>query len=301
MKNREVAWRVFAGEFGSSRVEIKGEGEKMPSYVVSPLGAMMNRVFVVGVLTDIENIGSNEPFWRARISDPTGTFYLSSGQYQPEATMALSKIQPPKFVAVVGKIRTYSPEEGTMYVSIRPEKITVVDIALRDYWVMETCKATLRRISAMEEAKKMSAPSVEELVKLGYGQALAEGVVKSVEAYGEVDLANYRHMVVDALKFLMPEQHAGIDIPDLDSEAPEEIDDEAVTDPEAQQTQEDKEKVVLALVEQLDKGGKGAPWDDIVAEAKKSGIDREELDEISNSLLDKGLVYEPVLGKMKVI
>ena len=301
MKNREVAWRVFAGEFSSSRVEIKGEGEKMPSYVVSPLGAMMNRVFVVGVLTDIENIGSNEPFWRARISDPTGTFYLSSGQYQPEATMALSKIQPPKFVAVVGKIRTYSPEEGTMYVSIRPEKITVVDIALRDYWVMETCKATLRRISAMEEAKKMSTPSVDELVKLGYGQALAEGVVKSIEMYGEVDLTNYRHMVVDALKFLMPEQQAGIDIPDLDSEAPEEIDDEVVTDPEAQQTQEDKEKVVLALVEQLDKGGKGAPWDDIVAEAKKSGIEREELDEISNSLLDKGLVYEPVLGKMKVI
>jgi RPA family protein len=301
VKNREVAWRVFAGEFSSSRVEIKGEGEKMPSYVVSPLGAMMNRVFVVGVLTDIENIGSNEPFWRARISDPTGTFYLSSGQYQPEATMALSKIQPPKFVAVVGKIRTYSPEEGTMYVSIRPEKITVVDIALRDYWVMETCKATLRRISAMEEAKKMSTPSVDELVKLGYGQALAEGVVKSIEMYGEVDLTNYRHMVVDALKFLMPEQQAGIDIPDLDSEAPEEIDDEVVTDPEAQQTQEDKEKVVLALVEQLDKGGKGAPWDDIVAEAKKSGIEREELDEISNSLLDKGLVYEPVLGKMKVI
>jgi uncharacterized protein len=300
VKNREVAWRVFAGEFGSSRVEIKGEGEKMPSYVVSPLGAMMNRVFVVGVLTDIENIGSNEPFWRARISDPTGTFYLSSGQYQPEATMALSKIQPPKFVAVVGKIRTYSPEEGTMYVSIRPEKITVVDIELRDYWVMETCKATLRRISALEEAKKMSTPSVEELVKLGYGQALAEGVVKSVETYGEVDLTHYRNMVVDALKFLMPEHQAGVDVPDLDADVPDEID-EAVTDPEAQQTQEDKEKVVLALVEQLDKGGKGAPWDDIVAEAKKSGIEREELDEISNSLLDKGLVYEPVLGKMKVI
>ena len=301
MKNREVAWRVFAGEFSSSRVEIKGEGEKMPSYVVSPLGAMMNRVFVVGVLTDIENIGTNEPFWRARISDPTGTFYLSSGQYQPEATMALSKIQPPKFVAVVGKIRTYSPEEGTMYVSIRPEKITVVDIALRDYWVMETCKATLRRISAMEEAKKMSSPSVDELVKLGYGQALAEGVVKSIETYGEVDLENYRHMVVDALKFLMPEQHVGVDVPNMDSEAPEEIDDDVVTDPEAQQTQEDKEKVVLALVEQLDKGGKGAPWDEIVAEAKKVGIEREELDELSNSLLDKGLVYEPVLGKMKVI
>jgi len=38
-----------------------------------------------------------------------------------------------------------------------------------------------------------------------------------------------------------------------------------------------------------------------VSEAGKAGIERDELDEITNSLLDKGLVYEPVLGKMKII
>ena len=37
-EDREVAWRVFAGEFNSSRLEIKGEGEKVPSYLVTPLG-----------------------------------------------------------------------------------------------------------------------------------------------------------------------------------------------------------------------------------------------------------------------
>ena len=45
-----------------------------------------------------------EPMWRARVSDPTGVFYLSAGQYQPEAAIALSKIKPPTYVAVIGKV-----------------------------------------------------------------------------------------------------------------------------------------------------------------------------------------------------
>ena len=90
MISREVAWRVFAGEYSSSNFEIKGEGERAPSYIVTPIGAMINRVFLVGVLTDLDNIGTGEePLWRARLSDPTGTFYVSSGQYQPEATATL--------------------------------------------------------------------------------------------------------------------------------------------------------------------------------------------------------------------
>jgi uncharacterized protein len=294
MMVRELAWRVFAAEFGSSRLEIKGEGDKAPSHLITPLGAQVNRLLAVGVLTDIDNIGTEEePLWRARIQDPTGTFYLSSGQYQPEATAALSKIAPPKFVAVVGKVRTYSPEEGTMYVSIRPEKVQVVDMAVRDYWVLETCRATMRRINAMEEAADMTPASVEELVKLGYPKGLAEGVLKAREHYGEVDLHRYRHMVTDALKFLLPEQ-AGPEIPMEVSDMPDEIEEEP-------EDSLDKEKVVLELVEKLDKSGKGAPWDEIVTGAAKAGIERDELDEITSSLLDKGLVYEPVLGKMKII
>ena len=58
MKAREPAWRVFASEFNASTLKIKGEGEKAPSYVVTPLGAMVNRLFIVGILTDIQNLGT---------------------------------------------------------------------------------------------------------------------------------------------------------------------------------------------------------------------------------------------------
>ena len=51
MNARETAWRVFATELSASSLEIRATEEKSPSYVVSPLGAKINRVLVAGVLT----------------------------------------------------------------------------------------------------------------------------------------------------------------------------------------------------------------------------------------------------------
>jgi len=276
--SREVAWRVFAAEFNSSSLEMKGEGEKTPSYLISPLGAKMNRIFVVGVLTDNENVGNeNEPVWRAKITDPTGTFYMTAGQYQPEAAMVLAKLQPPCFVAVVGKFRTYSPEEGKLYVSIRPERVGKVEASVRDGWVLETCKATVDRISAMEEAMKLGEPTVEKLIQIGSSRPLAEGVVHSMQHYSPEDLSRYKGMVSDALKFLLPEYQTGPDLP-VEHDIPEEIEDDDEPD------DVDKEALVLSMIEGLD-SGKGAAWDEVVQKARSQGIEREELDAIANSLL----------------
>lgn len=298
MISREIAWRVFAGEYNSSDLEIKGEGERAPSYVVTPLGAMVNRLFVVGVMTDKDNIGTEEePLWRARISDPSGIFYISAGQYQPEAALAVSKIEPPAFVAVVGKSRTYSPEEGTVYVSIRPEAVKVVEEEIRDYWVLEAGQATVKRIEAMEDALEMEEPSVEELVKLGHERRLAEGVVQSLSHYVGVNLSTYREMVVDALRYLLPEHEMEMEVPKGEPESPEEIEVEEVEEEE----DIDREEQVLGIIDALDRNEKGAPWDEIMEESEKVGIGQTDLEEITNSLLDKGLIYEPVLGKMKRI
>jgi hypothetical protein len=39
-------------------------------------------------------------FVHARAADPTGVFTISSGWHRPEVTGALSRIEPPAFVAV---------------------------------------------------------------------------------------------------------------------------------------------------------------------------------------------------------
>jgi hypothetical protein len=74
-----------------------------------------------------------------------------AGQYQPEATSTLRDLEPPAYVAVVGKPRTYETDDGTVNVSVRPESIQVVDAATRDRWVVETAERTLDRVSAFED------------------------------------------------------------------------------------------------------------------------------------------------------
>src|SRR2546428_1188895 len=159
---REVAWRVFASEYSDANLEMDGGADRAPSYIVTPLGAKVNRVFVVGVITDVENVGSGiQPMWRARVSDPTGTFHIYAGQYQPEAAATLSKLKPPVFGAIVGKSRIYSPEAGTVVTSIRPERIKPVDEADRDHWNLETSRSPPERVDTTASAPDADPPTEE--------------------------------------------------------------------------------------------------------------------------------------------
>jgi len=309
MNLREVAWRVFAEEYNSSTLEYKGEGEKPVSYVITPLGAKINRMLIVGVVTDIEDIGEEgKPRYRARITDSTGTFYISAGEYQPSAAMALSKMSPPAFAAVVGKSRAYTPEQGVKYLSIRPERIREVDAEARDYWTLETARSTLRRIEAIGEGLRMAGPSVNQLMKLGYSEHLSDGVVRAIEFYKDIDVARFRNGVAEALRSLLPEERLRKRTDEAPAEAKKERSRPKKEEAETKEDElhevgvgTDEEDTVLKLIEALDSGSRGAPWDKIVESAKGKKIDKVRLEEIVASLLDKGEIYEPELGMMKKI
>lgn len=301
MNARELAWRAFSKEFNSSTLDISSTEEKAPSYVVTPLGAKVNRLFAVGVVTDTENIGSEDsPMIRARLADSSGNYYISAGQFQPEATTVLREIQPPEFVAVVGKARVYSPDESIRLLSIRPEAIKKCDSKLRDYWVYETCRMTLQRIEIMKEAVEMSDPSVEELNKLGYPEYLADGAAAAAKHYEDIDLGMFEELVRDSLREVASGSPGEIKEIDLE---------EMIVSPEADQvevtemqaTSEDQEESVLQIIDALGSKGKGSDWNEVVADAKKKGIDRERLEEICTDLMDRGEIYEPELGKLKRI
>ncbi|MBN1677452.1 MAG: hypothetical protein JW880_02835, partial [Candidatus Thermoplasmatota archaeon] len=287
MNQREVAWRVFAEEFNSSVLEHAGEGEKPVSYVITPLGARINRMLIVGVVTDIEEIGEEgKPRYRAKITDPTGTFYVSAGEYQPEAASALSKMSPPAFAAVVGKSRAYEPEPGVKYLSIRPEKVIEVDADSRDYWVLETAKSTLARIDAVQDGMKMAQPTVGALMKLGHPENLADGVVRAIEFYKDIDLDRFRNTVADALRSVLPEGR-GRALPEprpapAREPAPKEEEAAEATEEEMHEGEvgSDEEDSVLKIIESLDAGPRGAKWEAIVEAAAKKKIDKVRLEEI---------------------
>lgn len=309
---REAAWRVFAGEYNDSRLEIKGEGEMAPSYVVTPLGAKVNRVFVIGVLTDVENVSEDGDLVRAHVSDPTGVFTLYSGSYQKEVTDALSEIQSPAFVAVIGKVKTYKPEDSDdIYVSIRPERVMEVDAVVRDKWILETCKNTKDRIEAVLEAMKMDDSNEFELRKLGFSKELSEGIVAALKEYKDIDLNKYVKIIQESLQYLVPGNNELPDMKPKKSKKQKEItkekksgaDTKEPADKEENEEEPDKdsaeiEENVLKTIKGIE-GDDGAAWDTITEKCEKQGMDKDTIEEALTSLMDKGLIYEPVLGTIK--
>ena len=149
---REVARRVFATEFNDAGYTFKeSDDERAPVYTLLPTGESANRVFFVGTLTEKEDVGEDDEYWRGRIVDPTGTFFVYAGQYQPEAASTLRDLEPPAYVAVVGKPRTYETDDGSINVSVRPESISVVDADVRDRWVVEAAERTIERVAAYDD------------------------------------------------------------------------------------------------------------------------------------------------------
>lgn len=149
---RELAQRVFAAEFNdASHTFRESDDDRAPVYALLPTGAKANRVFVVGTLTETDDVGEETEYWQGRIVGPTGTFFTYAGQYQPEAAGMLRETEPPAFVALVGKPRTYETDDGEINVSLRPEHLTVVDESTRNRWVTETATRTLERIRRFDD------------------------------------------------------------------------------------------------------------------------------------------------------
>ena len=306
---RELAWRVFAGEYNDSTLEIKGDGEKTPSHIITPLGSKVNRLFIVGVLTDVENVSEGGEFVRAHISDPTGVFALYSGSFQQTATDQLLNIDAPAFVAVVGKIRTYTPDDGEMYVSIRPEIIREVTADMRAQWILETCMQTKQRIGAVAEAMKMNEPSAVELRKLGYSREVSEGIIAALKEYPAVDVSKYVALVRESLQYITPSKETAPDLHLEEVIEKKEAKKEAKTKKPAEKKEkaskelqsddsEETENTVLDAIKKLE-GDDGAAWDLIMENCKKAGLDEDSIEEALTSLMDKGFIFEPVLGTIK--
>ncbi len=304
MNNRETAWRIFATELNASSVEIKATEEKMPSYVVSQLGAKMNRVLIAGVMTEKDNIGGDdEPMWRARIQDVSGSFYINVGRYQPEASAAIADIEVPCFVAAVGRVRTYTGDNQRVFVSVRPEHIIRIDEETRRDWILETAKSTWRRLTNAKKVMGMPDAKEQDLIAMGMTPAEASGLLFALDNYEMPDSSLYLRTIQSALRMLLPDKDIDLGFPEDLSDEPDEIDIDAPSEDgqSSGHTHGQLEDIILNMLEELDTDGKGAPRNELERRAEAEGITSIELEEISNVLMDKGLVYEPNLRYLKRI
>ncbi|MBV0903392.1 hypothetical protein [Haloarcula salina] len=207
---REVAYRLFAAEFDDADFSYsESDEERAPNYVVTPTGARVNRLFLVGVLTEIERV--NDDVLRARIVDPTGPFVVYAGQYQPDELAVLEAAEPPMFVAVTGKARTFQPEDSDrVFTSVRPESISQVDADTRDRWVVQAAEQTAARVGQMASAKQTGLTGEDlrnALLEQGVDESAAAGIALALDHYGTTGdyLEALRETALDAARVVAGE------------------------------------------------------------------------------------------------
>ncbi|WMW21284.1 DNA-binding protein [Methanolobus mangrovi] len=291
MVEREVAHRMFAQEFNDSRFNLYSNSSLpgnqevySPNFLISPTGLKVNRVFVVGVITEVDRLsdqnGSEKELWRARISDPTGAFTVYAGSYQPEASVFLSTVSVPSYVMVLGKVRSYEPGDGSVYVSLRPEEINYVDESVRDRWIVDTAEMTLERLDAFDRFFSSSIGTeklMDRIKSCNIPQTLASGMCLSLDYYHK-DKEYY-----DSLKCVLKKALCSIGA--------------SLDNPE---DEPDYESIVQSILETLDDGG-GFDYSKYIGEAVSQKIPQSIADSTLKSLLSKGHIYEPKAGLFKVI
>ncbi|CDK38089.1 hypothetical protein [Halorubrum sp. AJ67] len=166
-RERNKATRMFATEFNESNTEFKmpadieSDGDRAPNYYLTPTGAGVHRVLMMGTLMEVAKVNDSPTTYRAKIRDATGVFYVYAGQYDPETVSVLEELAPDgdreeltasevEHVMVMGKPNSYTTDRGQTYVSVEPEFLLVSDAGTRERWTAEATKFTLERVQAYE-------------------------------------------------------------------------------------------------------------------------------------------------------
>lgn len=149
---RQVAVRIFSDGFeGAEVVERDADDMYAPQYTKLKTGELISRVFVCGVLTQVDDIGTDTPYHKLVVSDPKGTFRAYVGQYQEIALASMDDIVAPCYVAIVAKVKPNEYAEK-MFFNLAPESINVIEEATYNHWVDETEKHTADRMAESNEA-----------------------------------------------------------------------------------------------------------------------------------------------------
>ncbi len=274
---RMKAARLFAAELRTTAIEVpkKGADQYESQLYLTQTGLKAARVMVVGTATEIDDIGSDASFYRMRVSDPTGVFFVTAGQYQPEAAKMMQELTDklPAFVAVVGKISLFTTNENAVLTSIRAEQIAVVDENVRDTWLLDTAKATLDRLSAL---KTNSVLGLE-----------VETAYPTRENYKEIVKAVMLSMKSDVGSPVPTSTPPAAHVPAAKVDAAPS--DETMSD-------EDMKNFVEQQIITRNKKGQGVKTEALSNPCKGAGMTLIQLETAIKGLMTEGRVYEPKNG-----
>ncbi|MDC0557384.1 hypothetical protein OAO34_06320, partial [Candidatus Poseidoniaceae archaeon] len=201
------AWHMLASEFSDSTLHQQGSGEFDPLFVITKLGAKVNRLVVAGLLERLEprETSNGATLWQGQLRDPSGLHYFSVGDYAPEAMRELtvqlaSRIDDGETVMLImtAKARYFQNDEGAVYTSLRPEEAAVITRSNYRNWLVKAAEGLLERMDAHDKSSSLE-KNLQSLASAGIPENLREGILLANEHYGEIDLENYRLNIMQTL------------------------------------------------------------------------------------------------------
>ena len=304
---RQPALPLLASEFGESTLHQQGSGEYDPLFLITKLGAKVNRVIVAGLLERLEprETANGATIWQGQIRDPSGTHYFSVGDYAPESMRELtvqlsSRIDDGEVIMLMmtAKARYFQTDEGAVYTSLRPEEAAVISRTVYREWLVRAAKGMLTRIDAHEKSIN-SEKSIDSLAKAGVPENLIEGLLLAGEHYGEIDKESYRLNILQTLD--IAEDKEVSTVPVVQAQKSLVVEESQSDDKEsAKENQEgDINSAILDLVKRLDKG-EGVDFDTVLNNASARGYDRDASEAALDELSEDGEIHEPRFGWFKV-
>ena len=204
---RQPAWHMLASEFSEATLNEKGSGEYDPSFVITKLGAKVNRVIVAGLLERLEvrETSNGSTLYQGQMRDPSGLHYFSVGDYASESMRELTlslvektEVGEPVLLLMTAKSRWYQSDEGAVYTSLRPEEACEIDAKTYALWLTRASEGTLQRMKIHNDSLSAE-PTQEGLKAAGVPEHMIDGLLLSRNHYGEFDTETYTLNVMQAL------------------------------------------------------------------------------------------------------
>jgi uncharacterized protein len=304
MARREPAWRVTTRELESSLEEEKGEGDFASSYLLSPFAGRMNRVLITGTLSPAEPIGRDEsqPFWRSRLTDPTGAVAVTAGTFQPRAMAQLRSSPSARPAIVVGKVHLYRGRDGVGYVSVRAEAVRFVGETEERSVLSDVLRQSLDRLDLVERIEKDPGASDDMLQSEGVPRSWIRAARESLRRYPNVDRAAFRRDLGPALRRIAgesgPPSAASSPAPTVTvTHAP--APPPAAPPPSAADRAE--ESMFLDHLDEIaDVSADGyADLKELLARVASQGLAAARAEAVLTRLEEEGVVEEPIVGKLR--
>ncbi len=308
---RQPAVRLLAQEYSESTMQERGSGQFDPTFVITKLGAKVNRAMVAGLLESLQQreTSSGGTMWQGSLRDASGLHYFSIGDFQDEGLIVKAEewskiIQEgtPLLMMMIAKTRIFQSDDGAVYTSLRPEEMCVISRTTYANWLVEVADATMQRVTASSKVKGLEA-NAQTFSEAGVKPENIEGMIKARNHYGEIDPEVYKLTVMRALDLAEGKSEV-TEIPNnakivIDNSANEEKDESDDGNGDDATDTDVLRATIESIVRSADQG-EGVDLPKIIANCQARGFSSEEVDSAIDDLASSGIIEEVRFAWFKI-